>query len=95
MPIKGTNMENFQPSEPEDIAKVLVASRLTFPKIAIALGCMRQKGKERKAIEVYALKAGVNAIAFPTEETIDYARSQDYKITFNYHCCAQIYSDYI
>lgn len=95
IPIKGTNMEKFQTSDPKDVAKVLVATRLTFPKTGIALGCMRQKGKERKTIEFYALKAGVDAIAFPSEEVISYAKSQDYKIVFHYSCCAQIYSEFL
>ena len=94
-PIKGTKMANSQPSDPEDIAKVLVASRLIFPKTAIALGCMRQKGKAQITTELYALKVGVAAIAYPTEETIRYAKIQDYKIVFHYHCCAQIYLDCI
>ena len=88
-------MANSQPSDPEDIAKVLVASRLIFPKTAIALGCMRQKGKAQITTELYALKVGVAAIAYPTEETIRYAKIQDYKIVFHYHCCAQIYLDCI
>ncbi|MCW3998221.1 MAG: radical SAM protein [Candidatus Bathyarchaeota archaeon] len=95
MPIRGTNMARIKPSDPEDIAKVLVASRLIFPKTAIALGCMRQRGEERKTTEIYALKAGVAAIAYPTEETIKYAKTNNYKIIFQSHCCAQIFLDYI
>jgi hypothetical protein len=95
IPIHGTNMAHIQPSDPEDIAKVLVASRLMFPKTGIALGCMRQRGKARKTTEIYALKAGVSAIAYPSEETIKYAKTNNYQIIFQSHCCAQIFLDYI
>jgi uncharacterized radical SAM superfamily protein len=95
MPIYGTIMGQNQPANPEDIAKVLVASRLMFPKTPIALGCMRQKGKNRSITELYALKAGVAAIAYPTRETKNYAKDNDYKIIYQSYCCAQIYSDYI
>jgi uncharacterized radical SAM superfamily protein len=95
VPIHGTKMANIKPPNPKDIAKVLVATRLIFPNTAIALGCMRQKGKNRKITELYALKAGVTAITYPSEETIEYAKIHNYRIDYHYHCCARIYLDYI
>ena len=49
----------------------------------------------RKITELYALKAGVTAIAYPSEETIEYAKIHNYRIDYHSHCCAQIYLDYI
>jgi len=96
VPIQGTKMAHFQQPSPEEIAKVLVATRLAFPKTSIALGCMRPKSKDQKTTtETYALKAGVTAIAFPTEETIKYAKTNGFKVTFSSDCCAQIYLDCI
>lgn len=95
MPIHGTKMANIKPPDPKEIAKVLVATRLIFPNTAIALGCMRQRGKNRKITELYALKAGVTAIAYPSKETIEYVKSHNYKIEYHSHCCAQISLDYI
>ncbi|MEM3090413.1 MAG: radical SAM protein [Candidatus Bathyarchaeia archaeon] len=93
MPIRGTIMENVKPPEPLEIAKVLAAGRVMFPKTPIALGCMRPKGKHRAETDVLAVKAGVDAIAFPSEEAIKYAEAQGYDINFSPHCCAQIYAD--
>ena len=94
VPIQGTKMAHMQQPSPEDIAKILVATKLAFPKTSIALGCMRPKSKDQKTTtETYALQAGVTAIAFPSEETIKYAKTNGFKVIFSSDCCAQIYLD--
>ena len=93
MPIHGTSMEKVDPPTPEDIAKVLVTTRLLMPNIPVALGCMRPKGKHRTRTDTLAVKAGVNAIAFPAEEAIRLAESLGLEISFSPLCCSQIYKD--
>ncbi|MDH5754820.1 MAG: radical SAM protein [Candidatus Bathyarchaeota archaeon] len=94
MPILGTEMEYVAPPKPTDIAKVTVTARLMFPKTPLTLGCMRPKGKHRIKTDILAIKAGVNAIAFPTEEAIKFAEKQGYETTFSSLCCSQICSDF-
>ncbi|MGE5575386.1 MAG: radical SAM protein, partial [Ignavibacteria bacterium] len=72
MPIQGTEMARVPPPKPIDIAKVIVIARLMFPQTPLVLGCMRPKGKDRNETDLLALKAGVDAIAFPSEAAIDY-----------------------
>jgi len=93
MPIRGTEMEEVAPPKPIDIAKVITAARLMFPQTPVALGCMRPKGKHRMETDILALKAGVNAIAFPTEEAIRFSEKQEYAITFSSLCCSQIFTE--
>jgi uncharacterized radical SAM superfamily protein len=93
MPIRGTEMEKVEPPKPMDIARVIATARLIFPKTPIVLGCMRPKGRHRVETDVLAVKAGVNAIAFPTEEAIKFIESQGYETTFSSFCCSQIYVD--
>ena len=93
MPIHGTEMEKTEPPKPTDIAKVIAAARLMFPEKPIVLGCMRPKGEHRALTDVLAIKAGVNAIAFPAEEAIKYAEKQGYTVCFSSLCCSQIYKD--
>ena len=95
MPIHGTEMESVAPPKPMDIAKVMVAARLMFSKTPLALGCMRPKGKHRIETDILAIKAGVNAIAFPTEEAIKTAERLGYEISFSSVCCSQVYSDFM
>lgn len=94
MPVHGTEMEKTEPPKPTDIAKVIATARLMFPETPIALGCMRPKGKNRALTDILALKAGVNAIAFPAEEVIKQAEKQGYTVIFSSLCCSQICKDF-
>ena len=93
MPIRGTAMATVKPPTPVDIAKVTATARIMFPKTPVVLGCMRPKGKHRAETDVLALKAGVDAVAFPSEEAIKYAEARGYAINFSSCCCSQIYKD--
>jgi len=93
MPIHGTKMEKVNPPEPMDIARVMLTARLMFPGTPLVLGCMRPKGEHRVKTDVLVIKAGVDAIAFPTEEAIRFAENLGYESVFSSLCCSQIYSD--
>jgi uncharacterized radical SAM superfamily protein len=66
MPIAGTAMAQTTPPKPIDIAKVTALARQMFPQTPLTLGCMRPKGAVRGETDVLALKAGADAIAFPS-----------------------------
>ncbi len=93
MPLRGTAMEKVKPPQPVEIAKVVAAARLMFPKTPLALGCVRPKGEHRAQTDILALKAGVDAIAFPSEEAVKYAEACGCKFGFSSYCCARIYID--
>jgi hypothetical protein len=93
MPIRGTSMEKVNPPAPEDLARVLVTTRLMMPQTAIVLGCMRPRSQHRTKTDMLAVEAGVNAIAFPAEEAIHLAESMGLEITFSSLCCSQIFVD--
>jgi uncharacterized radical SAM superfamily protein len=94
LPLKNTPMANTNPANPADIAKVIVVARYMFPKTPIALGCMRAKGKQRAEIDILAIKAGADAVAFPTQEAIDFSKKQTYQTSFSPLCCAHIYKEF-
>lgn len=93
MPIRNTAMERVDPPSPSAIGKVLAAARLMMPTVPLALGCMRPKGAHRKETDILAVKASVNAIAFPAEEAIELAKTLGYEISFSHSCCSQIFKD--
>jgi uncharacterized radical SAM superfamily protein len=93
MPIHDTLMETVAPPSPIDVAKVLVASRLMLPKTPLVLGCMRPKGKHKAETDVLAVKAGVNAVAFPADQAIKLAESMHVETSFSSLCCSQIFDD--
>lgn len=94
MPIRGTVMEKIEPSKPIEVAKVIAIARLMLPKMPIALGCMRPKGEHRSETDILAIKAGVDAVAFPAEEAIKFAEKRGHKIVFSPFCCSQVYLDF-
>jgi uncharacterized radical SAM superfamily protein len=93
MPINGTEMANVEPPSPTDIARVIAVARLKFPEMPLVLGCMRPKGKHRAETDVLAVKAGVDAIAFPAEEAVGFAERTGFETSFSPTCCSQIYAD--
>jgi hypothetical protein len=93
MPIHGTAMEKTKPPTPQDIARTAATARIMFPQTPLVLGCMRPKGKHRAETDVLALKAGVNGIAFPSQEAIEFAQKEGFEVGFSSFCCAQIYKD--
>jgi lipoyl synthase len=93
MPIHGTSMATVTPPKSEDIAKVATLARVMFPETPLVLGCMRPKGKNRSKTDILALKAGVDAVAFPSEAAIEHAKNKGYKTAFSSYCCAQVYVD--
>jgi len=93
MPIPATEMQNVKPPMPLDIARVIAVARLMFPQKPLVLGCMRPKGKHRIETDVLALKAGVDAIAFPAEEATRFAEENGYRVVFSSFCCSQVYAD--
>jgi uncharacterized radical SAM superfamily protein len=93
MPIRGTVMQKVQPPSPEDIARVLVAARFMLPKTPLVLGCMRPKGRHRAETDMLAVKAGVNAIAFPDEKAVKLAESFGFETVFSSLCCSQVFED--
>jgi uncharacterized radical SAM superfamily protein len=90
MPIHKTPMETTQAPTPMDIVKVTAVARVMFPDVPAVLGCMRPKGKNREETDVLALKAGVDGVAFPSEEAVRYAKENGYVMSFSPYCCAQI-----
>ena len=93
MPIRGTEMEKVEPPKPSGIAKVIAVARLMFPDTPLVLGCMRPKGKHRVETDTMAIKAGVDAIAFPAEEAVRFAENQGLNVSFSSLCCSQVYAD--
>lgn len=93
-PIKGTRMEDVKPPSPEEIIEVLIQARFMMPKVPMALGCVRPKGKHRAMTDSLAVEAGVNAIAFPTVEAIERSKTLGLEISFSSVCCSQIHEDF-
>ncbi|MFH0848412.1 MAG: hypothetical protein V1857_02785, partial [archaeon] len=92
-PVKGTGMEQVAPPEPESVAEILIAAKNLMPKVPILMGCVRPTGIHRARTDILAIRAGVNGIALPSREAIEFAEQQGFECYFAPHCCALIYED--
>lgn len=93
IPLRGTDMGQISPTNPEEIAEIIIEAKELLPKVPIVLGCMRPTGSHRVMTDVLAVKAGVNAIAFPEEDAVELAKSMGLEVRFSHKCCSQIYED--
>lgn len=92
MPLPGTPMEGISPPKPMDVARIVLAARLLMPHKPILLGCARPRGRHKVETDKLAIDAGVQGIAYPSDEGVDHAAERGLKPTFQNLCCALIAS---
>jgi len=90
MPLDRTPMQDVTPASPMDIARVILATRLTIPDKPLILGCARPLGAHRRQTDRLAIDAGVNGIAYPSDEGYEYAEEKGFKLSFADQCCSLI-----
>lgn len=86
-PKRDTAMENVTPPDAEDCGRFIALARTANPTAFLSLGCARPAGNRAALIEQLALNAGVNAIAFPSVETIELAKEMGLRARFSHMCC--------
>jgi len=87
-PLRNTLMENVEYPEINDVKNVIRKAREIFGDKPLSLGCVKGSGKYQVEIEKYAVDIGFNNIAYPSDETILYAREKGYEIKFSEYCCS-------
>jgi len=79
-----------QVPRPIDIGHIITIARLKNPGKKILLGCARPGGLHKVKTDLLAIKAGVNGVAFPTSEAINYASKLALTKNFIPYCCSFI-----
>ena len=92
-PISGTEMANSGVCSPEEIRDVIAYAREKLPETPILLGCARPGGEHQVKTDLYAIEAGVDGIAYPSEEAVQRARELGCEISFSDVCCSLIFDD--
>lgn len=93
MPLDQTKMQGVTPSSPSDISRVILASRLLMPSTPLLLGCARPSGMHKIETDILAIKAGVDGIAYPSEDACSFAQDQGLGVKFHQQCCSLIWQD--
>lgn len=94
MPLDNTPMCGIKPPTPEEIVRVLLTVRMCLQDIPLLLGCARPRGEHKSITDVLSIKAGVNGIAYPSQEGYDYSKELGLDIEYNELCCSMIYKDF-
>ena len=74
----------------EEIKSLISLAQKLMPDVPVSLGCAKPAIKIRGQLEIDLLKIGINIIAFPAKETIDYVISENIPYRFEETCCAGI-----
>ncbi|MCD4669572.1 MAG: hypothetical protein K8S14_03925, partial [Actinomycetia bacterium] len=72
----------------KDIIKLVKHARGLSPDTLLSFGCAKPPGRDRYLLEIGLIKAGIDAIAFPSEKTVNYAVENKIAHTFLEKCCA-------
>lgn len=87
IPTKGTEYENVEPPELEEVADILCEARINLPYTEINLGCMRPRGTYRKELDQLSIVCGVNRIVLPSKSAKNKAIEMNMIITECKECC--------
>lgn len=86
MPVAGTAMAGCRPGV-GDFIRVVSTALEQFPNTPVVLGCARSAGRDREAIDIAAIDAGVDGIALPTPQAVRYAAANGFNINYYGSCC--------
>jgi uncharacterized radical SAM superfamily protein len=81
-----TLMDQYSTPLLNEVEKVMAYARQKV-KVKLNLGCMRERGRVRFALEKLAIDLGYDGIANPTNEAMDYARSKGVEPVLTEDCC--------
>lgn len=90
-PVRNTPMEEVTPPAPEVVGKILTIARLGLEKTPLLLGCARPLGDHKIQTDKLAIRAGVNGIALPSQEGVDFAKEKGLHPVFLDVCCSLAY----
>jgi len=93
MPLEQTPMQKTTPCSPEDIGRVMLACRLLMPSTPLLLGCARPAGMHKIETDMLAIKAGVDGIAYPSEDVCAFVQEQGVDIKFHQACCSLLWQE--
>jgi uncharacterized radical SAM superfamily protein len=86
-PMHGTPMHGTATPAPEEVARIAAIARIVNENTPVSFGCARPSGSGRVDLERMLIRAGVNSIAYPSDEAVDYATDIGLRTIFVEKCC--------
>jgi len=87
-PLHGTPMFGVKLPDSQEVASFFINARLSMPDSKILLGCARPVGDYKKEVDMAAVNAGLNGIAYPAEGIIEHAQSRGLEPAFFEDSCS-------
>ncbi len=87
-PMHDTPMKNVDPPPTEEVAEFYQKARIAMPDSNILVGCARPGGEYKRIVDLAAVNAGLNGIAYPAEGIIDFSRSKGLNPSFYENSCS-------
>lgn len=87
IPTRGSRFGSVDPPPLSEVARVMAEARLLLPEAPVQLGCMRPKGRYRAALDVLAVRSGVDRIAVPTPAARREAEALGLRPVWSSECC--------
>lgn len=89
-PLPGTPMAHVEAPSPGAVARIVATARMMNPMRRISLGCARPAGPRKAEMERLAIAGGINALAYPTQAALRYARSRSMALEWREVCCSML-----
>lgn len=87
-PLHDTPMQNVEPPPSAEVAAFFAKARVAMPDTNILVGCSRPGGDYKKVVDLAAVNAGLNGIAYPAEGIIEFAKNKGLKPNFYENSCS-------
>lgn len=87
-PMQDTPMKNVVPPATAEVAEFFQKARLAMPKSNILVGCARPGGEYKRVVDIAAVEAGLNGIAYPAEGVIDFAKTKGLTPSYYENSCS-------
>lgn len=88
MPLYAPPKRPFAVPDPSEVGRFFLEARARLPDIPLLLGCARPQGRVKGLIDAYAVMAGLDGIAHPSEGIVELAVRLGRKVRVTPACCS-------
>ncbi len=88
MPFYATAKRPFATPDPHEVGEFFLQARAALPEIPLLLGCARPPGAAKAVIDSYAVMAGVNGMAHPSDGVVELAVRLGHPVRVTPACCS-------
>lgn len=88
MPFYAPESRPFVTPDTESVGRFFMDARRALPETPLLLGCARPPGVAKQQIDAYAVMAGLNGIAHPSDGVVELAARLERRIRVTPACCS-------